>query len=58
MAGMPDPIVVSMSDAARDVLITIKVRHQARFWFRMWVMTKLLLLAKFVAPVQVNIESE
>lgn len=47
-----------MSDATRDVLITIKVKHQARFLFRMWLMTRLLLLAKFVAPVQVNIEQE
>lgn len=59
MAKMPTSIVVvDMEDAARDMLITIKVKKAARFWFRMWLMTRLLLAAKWVAPVAVEIEDE
>jgi hypothetical protein len=58
MAGMPDLIDVSMTDAATDILISIKVKKQARFWFRMWLMTQLLTAAKWVSPVAVEILDE
>ena len=58
MTVIRETVRVSMSDAAKDVLLTIKVKHEARFWFRMWLMTRLLKLAAWVAPVSVQIESE
>ena len=57
MASMPQTVEVSMSEVSKQILITIKVKQQARFWLRMWVMSKLLLLAKWVAPVSMEIEN-
>lgn len=56
MTGICNPVEVSMSEAAKECLITIKVKHEVRFWFRMWLMTRLLLLAKWASPVTMEIE--
>lgn len=58
MAEMPTQIDVDMSDVSKQILITIKVKKQLRFWFRMWLMTRALLFAKWVAPVAVEIQDE
>jgi hypothetical protein len=58
MASMNQSIEVDMSDAAKQCLLTITVKGKARFWFRMWLMTRLLILAKWVAPIPVEIEDE
>lgn len=50
------PVEVSMSEAAENVVLTVRVQRDTRFIVRMWLMMQLLKLAAFVAPVQIEIE--
>ena len=58
MASMNQSIEVDIADAAKECLITITVKRNAKFWIRMWLMTRLLLLAQWIGPIPMEIDEQ
>ncbi len=49
---------VDIFDVTKYCVITVKITRLKTFRFRFWLMSQLLALAAFVAPVKVEIEHE
>lgn len=58
MASTASETTVNMSDVAKSMSITVRVKGVRVFHFRMWVTIQILKLAAFVAPVDTFVEVE
>lgn len=55
---MKNSIEVNVGDLTNQLIVTVHIKKLNRFKFRFWLMEKLLLLAAWVAPVEMEIVSE
>jgi hypothetical protein len=58
MASMTGKTTVNMSDVAKSMSITVRVKGVRIFRFRMWLAIQILKLAAFVSPVSTFVEIE
>jgi hypothetical protein len=58
MASMTSDATVNMSDVAKSMSITVRVKGVRIFHFRMWLTIQILKLAALVAPVSTFVEIE